>query len=388
MQSTKNEMMWAGIKLLLGAVFAAIGCWVVSLAIGMVGSFGENMGVDAQSRLIYSRAHIAVHLFGTVSSVAVRFFQTQRHKILASFAIAAIVFCGGYGIINMIGFTTTNRLAVAEQKTASIDADWKAYEAKRAAIQADIDWARKTEVTEESPRERRRLLSRIDGKLMELAAVEPPKPRAATVLADPQATWFARLTDSGTDKWQLALPVPVAFLLFGTEVLCFVFAMHLIIDAFNSWRGSRIADSNNHASPGSYSSSGNTAGGDGKHRKFVTDTPKNVTAKASASLTANGMAVSKEASAASAVAKLAGGGISVSKSPPPPTPSPTSGVQGAHISEDTAKNLRAAADLFVSGGSPLRSIRALARHFGVHHTTAGDYVLRAKWRKASEERTH
>jgi hypothetical protein len=229
MQSTKNEMMGAGIKLLLGVVFTAIGCWVVSLVIGMVGSFGEGMGVDAQSKQIYGQAHIAVHLFGTVSSVAVGLFLMQRHKILASLAIIAIVLCGGYGIVNMIGITTTNRLTVAEVKTASNDADWKAYEAKRAAIQGDIDWARKTEVTTDDPRERRRLLSRIDAKLKELAAVEPPKPSAATVLADPQATWFAHLTNSGADKWQLALPVPVAFLLFGAEVLCFVFAMHLII---------------------------------------------------------------------------------------------------------------------------------------------------------------
>lgn len=248
------------IKLLLGLTFVGLGIWVVSLAIDMVGDFGESMGATARSRQIYSRAHIAVHLFGTAASVAVGLFILGRNKTLAVFAMAAIIACGGYGIVNMIGFTTTNRLSVSEAKEASNSADWKHYEAQRAAIQSDIKWAQNTEISTIDPREKRRLFARIDAKTKELATILPPKPTAATVLADPQATWFARLTGSASDKWQLALPVPVAILLFAAEVLSFVFAVHLLAGAIEAWRsaGSGEARKNSDGSDGS--------GGSGKLR--------------------------------------------------------------------------------------------------------------------------
>lgn len=52
----------------------------------------------------------------------------------------------------------------------------------------------------------------------------------------------------------------------------------------------------------------------------------------------------------------------------------------AKVSEEWA----VAAEWFVTGGSPWPSVRALARHLGCHHKTAGDYVKRAEWRKASQ----
>jgi hypothetical protein len=48
----------------------------------------------------------------------------------------------------------------------------------------------------------------------------------------------------------------------------------------------------------------------------------------------------------------------------------------------------AAADWFVAGGSPWPSVRALARHLGCHHKTAGDYVKRAERRKTSQRTDH
>jgi hypothetical protein len=236
-----------GIKLVMALVFAAIGVWVVSLAIDMVGTFGEGMGVDEHSRQVYRQSHIAVHIFGSASSIAIYLFVSFRKRLLTLMAIVAIVCCGGYGVVNMIGFTTTNRLAVAESKAASNAAEWKVYDARRAAIQADIDWSRKTEVTEENSRERRRLLSRIDAKLRELATIEPPRPSVATVLADPQATWFSRVTGWAQERWQLTLPVPVAVLLFGAEVFSFVFAVHLLLAAITGYVS--IRSSRSHSGP-------------------------------------------------------------------------------------------------------------------------------------------
>jgi hypothetical protein len=99
----------ASIKLVLGVGFIAIGCFVVYLAIEMVGIFGEGLGVDEASRKIYSRAHVVVHVFGKASALAVGLFLIVEKRWLATLAILAILTCGGYGIVNMIGFTTTNR---------------------------------------------------------------------------------------------------------------------------------------------------------------------------------------------------------------------------------------------------------------------------------------
>src|SRR5262249_59428963 len=65
-----------------------------------------------------------------------------------------------------------------------------------------------------------------------------------------------------------------------------------------------------------------------------------------------------------------------------PTPLP-----GQHVPEELARELEEAADWYLKGGSPWRSIRAIARHFGVHHNTAGDHVQRAERRKGSQPRT-
>ena len=71
----------------------------------------------------------------------------------------------------------------------------------------------------------------------------------------------------------------------------------------------------------------------------------------------------------------------------PPWPGPTSD-QVAGAAADAAKmseGWASAADWFVTGRSPWPSVRALARHLGCHHKTAGDYVKRAEQRKASRQ---
>jgi membrane associated rhomboid family serine protease len=100
----KNESaLNAWIMIGFGSVFVLIGGFVVYLAIQMVGTFGESMGVDETSRVIYSWAHVAVHLFGTASSVAFGLFIRKRRKMLATLALLATTLCGSYGIVNMIG---------------------------------------------------------------------------------------------------------------------------------------------------------------------------------------------------------------------------------------------------------------------------------------------
>ena len=138
--------------------------------------------------------------------------------------------------MNMIGFTATSRVVVAEVKTAANKADERQYQAAVAAKKADIDWTRNTIVNEESPREKRRLEAALTQKEKELAELRPPKPTAATVLADPQATLFARTVGWTPENWQIVLPIPIALLLWLAEIFSFIFAVHLMFGALADWR--------------------------------------------------------------------------------------------------------------------------------------------------------
>jgi hypothetical protein len=68
---TKNEAARNAWMIGLGLVFVLIGGCAAYLNIQMVGAFGEGMGVDETSRVIYWRANVAVQVFGTASAFAI-----------------------------------------------------------------------------------------------------------------------------------------------------------------------------------------------------------------------------------------------------------------------------------------------------------------------------
>jgi hypothetical protein len=234
-------------KLLCAALCGSAGGYALHLALDMVSTFGEGMGIDERSQKLYGSAHVAVHLFGTLCAVLIVVLRSCDLRNIARVAIGMMVLCGAYGVINMIGFSATNRLAVAEAREAANAAARKDYENKRAAIQADIDWAQSVVVNEINPRERKRLFERIDAKIKELAAVQPPALSAAAVLADPQATLFQRLFGWDAESWRLTLPIPIAVLLYCAEGFAFMFAAHLMFAAnvdWQAWRAGRQAPTN------------------------------------------------------------------------------------------------------------------------------------------------
>jgi hypothetical protein len=205
----------------------------------MVSIFGEGMGVDARSQKLYARAHVVVHVFGTLSAILITVFRANGHKLHSNIAIVAMLTCGGYGIVNMIGFTSTSRVAVAEAKTAVNTAAERQYQAALAAKKAEIAWTRNTVVNEVNRKEKRRLEEALEKKEKELAEIRPPVPTATTVLADPQATLFERLIGWTAENWQLVLPIPVAFLIYAAEALSFIFAVHLAVGAMVDFRAAR-----------------------------------------------------------------------------------------------------------------------------------------------------
>jgi hypothetical protein len=123
----------------------------------------------------------------SASALAVGWFIRAKMRCTV-LAVTAILLCGGYGIVNMIGFTTTNRLSVSESRSAS-GADLKKYENTRVDLQAQMEGS----VVDTSPREARRLYAEINAKRMELSAIEPPRPTAAAGLARPEGSFFGRM---------------------------------------------------------------------------------------------------------------------------------------------------------------------------------------------------
>lgn len=226
---TKGEL-WKGvaIRLITAIVFGVIGGFAIWYALQMVAIFGEGMGVDARSREIYAHSHMVVHVFGAACALAIGIFYHGRNWTLFALALSAIILCGGYGILNMVGFTSTNRVTVAATKDASRNAAERAYQASRSDLMGQIDWLQKTAANEDG-RERRRLLSEVDAKRKELSALKPPIPTAETVISDTQASTLAELTGRGSVRqWMLALPIPLAVLVFVAESFSFIFVGHLL----------------------------------------------------------------------------------------------------------------------------------------------------------------
>lgn len=225
---SKGEL-WKGvaIRLITAAVFGVIGGFAIWYALQMVAIFGEGMGVDARSREIYAHSHMVVHVFGAACALAVGVFYHGGNRMLFTLALLAIVGCGSYGILNMVGFTSTNRVSVAATKDATKAAAERAYQSARADLAAQIDWLQKTAAGEEG-RERRRLLAEVDAKRKELSALKPPVPTAETVLSDAQSSTLAELTDTSARKWLLALPIPLAVFVFMAESFSFIFVGHML----------------------------------------------------------------------------------------------------------------------------------------------------------------
>lgn len=221
--------LWKGvaIRAVTAVIFGVIGGFAIWCALQMVAIFGKGMGVDLRSSELYAQSHMIVHVFGAACALAIGIFYHGRNWLLFTLAIIAIAGCGSYGILNMVGFTSTNRVTVAATKDARNDAAERGYQAARSALMGQIDWLQKTAVDEEG-RERRRLLSEIDAKRKELANLKPPVPTAETVLSDPQASTLAELTGTSARKWLLALPIPLAVLLFLAESVSFVFVGHML----------------------------------------------------------------------------------------------------------------------------------------------------------------
>src|SRR5688572_17762028 len=125
---SKGEL-WKGvtIRAITAVIFGVIGGFSIWCALQMVAIFGQGMGVDVRSSELYAQSHMIVHIFGAACALAIGIFYHGRNWLLFALAIFSIVGCGSYGILNMVGFTSTNRVTVAATKDAKNNAAEREY---------------------------------------------------------------------------------------------------------------------------------------------------------------------------------------------------------------------------------------------------------------------
>jgi roadblock/LC7 domain-containing protein len=285
------------ISAIIGIAFGVIGYFAISYALQMVGIFGQGLGIDAESREIYAQSHKVVHVFAAACGLAVGWFWHRRNWVLFPIAVAAIFLCGGYGIINMYGFTGANRMTVAAVKDARKSAAEREYQAAREAIQGQIKWGNSTAANEEG-REKRRLLAYVDAKTKELAALKAPVATADTVISDPQASTLADLTGVSTMRWMLVIPLIMAILLFFAESFSFVVVGHMastIVALFATyWATVRAADpAKKAASEPSKSGSGGSGSGEPWKPKVVHPEPEPAAARTKEAVSAEPASIPK-----------------------------------------------------------------------------------------------
>lgn len=246
---SKGEL-WKGVAIsaIIGIVFGLIGYFAINYALQMVGIYGEGLGVDERSRWIYAQSHKVVHLFAAACGLAIGWFHHRRNWTLFGVALAAVLFCGGYGILNMYGFTSTNRVTVSASKDAKKNAAERDYQNARADLQGQIDWLKATAGKEEG-RERRRLLAEVDAKRQELSSLKAPIPGIDTIVSDPQASTLAKLTGLTAEQWALIVPLLLAVLLFFAESFSFIVVGHMLaaivamFASYSATKGRKLAGS-------------------------------------------------------------------------------------------------------------------------------------------------
>jgi hypothetical protein len=225
---SKGEL-WKGVAIsaVIALVFGVIGGHIIYNALEMVGAFGEDLGANARSRLIYAESHRWVHLFAAACGLAIGWFLRGRNWWLFTFSLLAILACGAYGVQNMYGFGVKNRVGVAIAKVDDKAAANLQYENARKDLQEQIRWLQRMS-TQEDGRERRRLLAEVDAKRKELSALKPPTVTADNAMADTSATGLATLTSTSAEFHTFLWPLILAVLMFMGESLSFVIVGHML----------------------------------------------------------------------------------------------------------------------------------------------------------------
>ena len=355
---SKGEL-WRGvtISVVIAIAFSIIGGHIIHYALEMVSLFGEDLGANARSRLIYGESHKWVHLFAAACAIAIGWFLSRRKWWMFALSLMAIVLCGAYGIQNMYGFAVKNRVSVAAVKVDEKASAQRQYENALKDLQEQISWLRQMS-TQEEGRERRRLLAEVDIKRKELSALKPPVVTANNAFADTASDGFANLTNIDSNTWTFIWPLVLAVLMFLGESFSFVVVGHMVsgIAAMFATHWTAVHTARSRVSPPNIPPPSPGGGGGGKGRPA--DGEGHHHHPLDSSVPANTVLNKDAAVSASHKAKVSSG-----------QPRVPASVPSAEQERDTRERVRRF--LEANPDKAQSSIRALSRFTGVSKTRVG-----------------
>lgn len=213
---------------LLSVGFAFVGVVFVACAVAMVAIYGATLGAVWYEQLIYSTAHVAIHLFGMLAAFSIAVLWMDGRRWLAPIVAIAMALGGVYGITNMVGFAAKARLSTSEAVQVNNDRAREKYERDRADIIAQRDASEhKAMDMDRSKAERIAYRKQQHDYETKLGALQPPMATAANVMPDGAAGVLSEILPTSLHKLQWVLCVPVAVLSYLFEALCFFLSVRV-----------------------------------------------------------------------------------------------------------------------------------------------------------------
>jgi hypothetical protein len=382
---------------LLSAILIGIGFLALLAIMWMTGRFGWSLQEDQADRYASTMIHVLVDasaaaLISTASYMLSRPGATWKWRLVSAAAACISMMFMGYSVLSVYSWMST--------RVARLEAHNRVVEAEQQAL----DWKRKTSISRNIPKSERLYLRE------ETRAAQEKLERSLAIIPDAPAQSIA-------DAFNTTAPRVQRFLVMAASCVGQVIKLACLFIGFFVWpyrldrpatrpptggSGGLKLVASTVAAPvvGSPPTSALVAPATPAFHVAGAPDSRHMVAAAgndnAGSALAVGTATGDYPLAVSTANPVAGGtamAVATNSDAAGETATDNSPWRGstadlvALAAADTAKvseGWAAAADWFVAGGSPWPSVRALARHLGCHHKTAGDYVKRAQRRKASQ----
>jgi hypothetical protein len=196
----------------------AAGLFTASLAalastIYMSGSFGHSLAASEWNRLANANLFIVFESMTALLSLVLGLMIAKKRRLLTAVALSGLIVFAAASVASMVGFATSNRVAVSELHKREGEALIKRHDDAVKARLEHAAWLRQTSVKREIPKsERKQLLTDANDQIKALDAIEPPKLDAAMVTPDGQAELFAHLSGFSVEQVQFAFAIFTALL--------------------------------------------------------------------------------------------------------------------------------------------------------------------------------
>ena len=210
---------WARVAVQVGLYL--VGAYLAYQAVSMVWVFGEQLGASPEQKRMLADAHAAIHICGILFAFAVTMFLMDRYFWWSMLAIALMLTGGAYGITNITGCGSMNRIVVSEMARADDQRAWETHLIREKTLRERIERAEEViiHVNDYAPAERneaRKLKKEYEKQLAELKA-----PSIANI-KDGAAIAISRLSKIESDTTQAGLVTIFGALMYVFEVFAWI----------------------------------------------------------------------------------------------------------------------------------------------------------------------